>query len=57
MPQPKTARKKPDAQAADTPDIVVNVMTALRALAHLIAMFGTDKHSERAFRLLNLDKA
>lgn len=57
MPQPNSARKKPDAQAADMPDIVVNVMTALRALAHLIAMFGTDKHSERAFRLLDLDKA
>lgn len=55
MPQHKPARKKTDNQEAETPPVVVSVMTALTALAVLIALFGTDRHSDRAFRLLDKD--
>lgn len=53
MPQRKPARAKNDDQAAETPPVVVNVMTALTVLVVVMALFGADKHSERAFRLLD----
>ncbi|NUV54534.1 hypothetical protein G6W51_16780 [Streptomyces coelicolor] len=53
MPQRKPARANNDVQEAEAPPVVVKVMTALTVLVVVMALFGTDKHSERAFRLLD----